>query len=96
LRAGYYAEIDLMSWARHRYGPEFAAWLVDNYEPIDPVVRLAEEAGIVLLHGGGFDGPAWSVQVSLANLDDDCYVEVGAAVSRIFDHYVECWQEIGG
>ena len=69
-----------MSWARHRYGPEFAAWLVDDYEPIDPVVRLAEEDGVVLLHGGGFDGPAWSVRVSLANLDDDCYVEVGAAV----------------
>ena len=57
-----------MSWARHRYGSEFAAWLADANEPIDPVVRLAEEAGVVLLHGGGFDGPAWSVRVSLANL----------------------------
>jgi aspartate 4-decarboxylase len=95
LRAGYYAEIDLMSWARHRYGSEFAAWLADANEPIDPVVRLAEEAGVVLLHGGGFDGPAWSVRVSLANLDDDCYVEVGTAVRRVFDEYVELWQETG-
>ena len=93
LRAGYYAEIDLMSWARHRYGPDFAAWLVEANEPIDPVVRLAEDAGVVLLHGGGFDGPAWSVRVSLANLDDDCYLEVGAAIARVFDGYVEQWRD---
>ena len=92
LRAGYYAEIDLMGWAQRRYGPEFAAWLADAHEPIDPVVRLAEDAGVVLLHGGGFDGPAWSVRVSLANLDDDCYLTVGAAIRRVFDGYVAEWQ----
>ena len=93
LRAGYYAEIDLMRWARHRHGPEFASWLAAENEPIDLVIRLAEEASVVLLHGGGFDGPVWSVRVSLANLDDDCYLEVGAAISRIFGEYVERWRE---
>jgi aspartate 4-decarboxylase len=92
LRAGYYAEIDLMGWALRRYGSEFAAWLTASHEPIDPVVRLAERAGVVLLHGGGFEGPAWSVRVSLANLDDDCYLEVGAAITRIFDGYVDEWR----
>jgi aspartate 4-decarboxylase len=96
LRAGYYAEIDLMGWAQQRYGPEFAAWLGDAYEPIDPVVRLAEDAGVVLLHGGGFDGPVWSVRVSLANLDDECYLEVGAAIRRVFDGYVTEWQVAAG
>jgi aspartate 4-decarboxylase len=95
LRAGYYAEIDLMGWAQQRYGPEFAAWLGDAYEPIDPVVRLAEDAGVVLLHGGGFDGPVWSVRVSLANLDDECYLEVGTAIRRVFDGYVTEWQAAG-
>jgi aspartate 4-decarboxylase len=94
LRAGYYAEVDLMGWAQQRYGPEFAAWLGDAYEPIDPVVRLAEYAGVVLLHGGGFDGPVWSVRVSLANLDDECYLEVGAAIRRVFDGYVAEWQAV--
>jgi aspartate 4-decarboxylase len=92
LRAGYYAEIDLMRWAVRRSGPAFAEWLAASHEPIDPVVRLAERAAVVLLHGGGFDGPAWSVRVSLANLDDDCYLEVGAAITRIFDGYVEEWR----
>jgi aspartate 4-decarboxylase len=94
LRAGYYAEIDLMGWAQQRYGPEFATWLGAAYEPVDPVVRLAEQAGVVLLHGGGFDGPVWSVRVSLANLDDDCYLEVGAAIRRIFDGYVAEWRSV--
>ena len=95
LRAGYYAEIDLMGWAQRRSGPEFAAWLAEAHDPVDPVVRLAERAGVVLLHGGGFDGPVWSVRVSLANLDDDCYLEVGAAITRIFDTYVEEWKDSG-
>ena len=30
LRAGYYAEIDLMRWARRRYGHAFADWLADD------------------------------------------------------------------
>jgi aspartate 4-decarboxylase len=47
----------------------------------------------VLLHGGGFEGPQWSVRVSLANLEDDCYLTVGAAIRRVFDTYVAEWQE---
>ena len=82
-----------MGWARRRYGAEFAAWLADAHEPIDPVVRLAEDAGVVLLHGGGFDGPAWSVRVSLANLDDDCYLTVGARSAQVFDGYVAEWEQ---
>jgi len=93
-RAGYYAEVDLMGWAQERYGAEFATWLADAHEPIDPVVRLAEHAGVVLLHGGGFDGPLWSVRVSLANLDDDCYLAVGVAIRQVFDGYVAEWQVV--
>lgn len=91
LRAGYYAEIDLLRWARHRYGPEFATWLGATVEPGDPVLRLATDEGVVILPGSGFEGPRWSVRVSLANLADDRYVEIGAAVSRVFDEYLREW-----
>ena len=57
-RAGYYSEIDLMVWAKKFYGDEFAKYLTDNYEPLDVVIRLANETAIVLLNGDGFDGPA--------------------------------------
>ena len=96
LRAGYYAEIDLMDWARSRYGTAFVDWLGDTYEPIDPVFRLAEQTSIVLLSGGGFDGPMWSVRVSLANLDDEAYLEIGRCLLHIFSEYVNEYQAAQG
>jgi aspartate 4-decarboxylase len=92
LRAGYYTEIDLQIWARQRYGGDFADWLAANYEPVDPLFRLAQQTCIVLLPGGGFDGPAWSVRVSLANLEDDAYLTVGRQLVAIFDEYVAEWR----
>lgn len=86
-RAGYYSEIDMMVWARKFYGDDFAHYLEKNYEPLDFVVRLAKETAIVLLNGDGFDGPAWSVRVSLANLDDDAYLRIGKAIRAILDEY---------
>jgi aspartate 4-decarboxylase len=92
LRAGYYAEIDLMSWARRRYGREFADWLAAEYEPVDPVFRLAADHSVVLLNGGGFADTAWSVRVSLANLLADDYVRVGASLRAVFEQYATDWQ----
>lgn len=86
-RAGYYSEIDLMVWARKFYGDDFVEYLKANYEPLDPVVRLANNTAIVLLNGDGFDGPEWSVRVSLANLNDDAYLKIGTAIRGILDQY---------
>lgn len=86
-RAGYYSEIDLMVWASKIYGDDFAKWLNDNYEPLDLVIRLADETAVVLLNGDGFDGPKWSVRASLANLDEPAYLKIGTALRKIFDEY---------
>lgn len=86
-RAGYYSEIDLMVWAKKFYGDEFVKYLNDNYQPLDFVIRLANETAIVLLNGDGFDGPAWSVRASLANLNDDAYLKIGTAIRKILDEY---------
>ena len=53
LRAGYYSEIDIMVWATQLYGKDFAEYLEKNYEPLDFVIRLAKEAGVVVLNGDG-------------------------------------------
>ncbi len=90
-RAGYYSEIDMMVWARKFYGDDFARYLEENYEPLDFVIRLAKETAIVLLNGDGFDGPAWSVRVSLANLNDADYLKIGAAIRGILDEYHAAW-----
>lgn len=88
-RAGYYSEIDMMVWAKKLYGDDFAEYLKKNYEPLDFVIRLAEETAIVLLNGDGFDGPKWSVRASLANLNDDDYIKIGKALNKILSDYQE-------
>ena len=76
-----------MVWASKIYGDDFAKWLNDNYEPLDLVIRLADETAVVLLNGDGFDGPKWSVRASLANLDAPAYLKLGTALRKIFDEY---------
>jgi aspartate 4-decarboxylase len=93
LRAGYYAEIDVMGWARRRHGADFATWLGANHEAVDPVFRLAGDHAVVLLSGGGFADSAWSVRVSLANLPADAYLRVGASLRAVLDGYAADWQE---
>lgn len=87
LRAGYYSEIDIMVWAKKFYGDDFACYLEKNYEPLDFVMRLAQETAVVLLNGDGFDGPLWSVRASLANLTEADYLKIGKAVRAILDEY---------
>lgn len=88
----YYATLDVPALARSRYGEGFAAWLTTSFEPIDFVIRLAEERGIVLMDGGGFDGPQMSVRVSLANLPDDAYEPIGRAIAESLADYHAMWR----
>ncbi len=91
-RAAYYCEIDLMVWAENRLGKDFAAFLKRNYEPVDVLFRLAERSGIVLMDGGGFGGPPWSVRVSLANLPTESYAEIGRHLAEIAGDYAAEWK----
>ncbi|WP_433545088.1 bifunctional aspartate transaminase/aspartate 4-decarboxylase [Streptomyces sp. CA-294286] len=95
-RAAYYIELDLLAEAERTQGKEFADFLEQNYEPVDPLFRLAEQTSVVLLNGGGFDGPQWSVRASLANLDDLDYLQIGHHLRAIFDDYVTEWREAKG
>ena len=90
--AAYYSQIDLLVWAKKKYGDEFVQYLQLNYEPIDILFRLAEESSIVLLNGGGFEGPRWSIRTSLANLNDGAYRQIGATVQKTFDEYAVTWR----
>ncbi len=70
LRVGYYTEIDMLVWAKKFYGDDFVEYLKRTYSPLNVVFRLAKETSLVLLNGGGFDGPEWSIRASLANLNE--------------------------
>ena len=92
LRAWYYVELDFMVWARNQYGQEFCDYMRKNYEPVDFLFRLAEESGVVLMNGGGFGGPQWSLRVSLANLMPDDYAKIGRYLRDAAFAYVEAWK----
>ncbi len=92
MRAGYYSGIDVMVGALHFYGPELAQWLEEHFEPLDVVFRLAEKTSIVLLNGGGFAAPKWSMRVSLANLPTESYKVIGQRIREILMEYVTAWE----
>jgi aspartate 4-decarboxylase len=90
--AAYYTEFDLLEWAGHFYGAEFQDYLQKNHKPVDVLYRLAEESSIVLLSGGGFQGPEWSIRISLANLNDEAYLKIGEVLHKILEQYVSEWK----
>ena len=51
-----------------------------------------EHSGVVLMHGGGFGGPEWSVRVSLANLAEETYPKIGQYLREAAEAYVKEWK----
>ena len=81
----YYTLIDLEALGEQRHGRAFADWLLANQEPTEPLARLADEGGVVLLPGQGFGTLHPSARVSLANLRDVDYARIGEIVNTILD-----------
>ncbi|CAG9164501.1 bifunctional aspartate transaminase/aspartate 4-decarboxylase [Cupriavidus pampae] len=84
----YYTLLDVEQLSRE-VGPEFVKWLLDTIQPHELLFRLAEEAGVVLLPGGGFGTRHPSGRVSLANLNEEDYVKIGRSVRKLRDEYLE-------
>jgi aspartate 4-decarboxylase len=88
----YYGLVDFEFWARKNIGDEAVEYLKKNIHPLDLAFRLAEAHGIVLLNGGGFDAPEWSLRVSLANLPDEAYDDIGRGVRTIARGYRDAYE----
>ena len=88
----YYGLVDFEFWARKYVGEEVVDYMKRHIHPLDLVFRLAEDHGIVLLNGGGFEAPDWSVRVSFANLDDEVYDDIGRAVRAVARSYREAYE----
>ncbi len=89
---GYYGLIDFEFWARKNIGEEAVEYLKKNVHPLDLAFRLAEAHGIVLLNGGGFEAPNWSLRVSLANLPDEAYEDIGRGVRAVARGYRDAFE----
>lgn len=88
----YYNEYDLLVWAKLKYGQGFVDYLKNERDSIEFLFELAEKYKIVLLNGSGFEGPSWSIRVSLANLYDEQYIELGKGINKLFDKYADDWK----
>jgi aspartate 4-decarboxylase len=88
----YYGLVDFEFWARKNIGDDAVDYLKKHIHPLDLAFRLAEAHGIVLLNGGGFDAPEWSLRVSLANLPDEAYDDIGRGVRSIARGYRDAYE----
>jgi len=88
----YYGLIDFEFWARKNIGDEAVEYLKEHVHPLDLAFRLAEVHGIVLLNGGGFEAPNWSLRVSLANLPDEAYEDIGRGIRTVARGYRDAFE----
>ena len=92
--AQYYTLVDIPALAESRYGADFAAWLKESRTEIDFLNDLAGKKGVVLMYGPGFSAPEGTVRISLANLNEEDYVEIARRLFELLDDYaVEYEQE---
>ncbi|GAB5095248.1 bifunctional aspartate transaminase/aspartate 4-decarboxylase [Caballeronia sp. HLA56] len=85
----YYAILDLEYMGEKSHGREFVDWVLKNTKPSDLLFQLAREARVVLLPGRGFGTQHPSGRVSLANLNESDYMQIGRAIRKLMDSYVE-------
>ena len=81
----YYYLIDLQKLGAELYGDAFAKWFSQGQRGTDFLFRLARETGVVLLPGKGFEVIDASARVSLANLTEAEYSEIGAFTRKVLD-----------
>ena len=92
----YYTLLDIEQLGGKALGPEFVKWVLASAEPTELLFRLAEEAGVVLLPGRGFGTRHPSGRVSLANLNESDYAKIGKSIRKLFEEYVERYNEATG
>ena len=93
LCAGYYRQLNLEAWARKVVGEDFVKYVKAHRGPLDIFFKLARDYQTVLLNGSGFSGPPWSVRVSLANLDDGDYAQIGKNLAEICLNAADQWRK---
>ncbi|AET90795.1 bifunctional aspartate transaminase/aspartate 4-decarboxylase [Caballeronia cordobensis] len=92
----YYTILDMEYLGGREHGREFVDWIINNTQPSELLFELAKEARVVLLPGRGFGTPHPSGRVSLANLNESDYMQIGRAIRKLMDRYVKRYHEATG
>ena len=85
--AQYYTLVDVYALAEANYGPDFLGWLRAEKTQIDFLNDLAARKGVVLMYGPGFSAPEGTVRISLANLNEEDYMEIARRLFELLDEY---------
>lgn len=88
--AQYYTLVDVLEIAEKDYNAGFANWLKESRSEIEFLNDLAEKKGVVLMYGPGFSAPEGTVRISLANLNEQDYVEIARRLQELLSEY---WYE---
>ncbi len=86
---GYYTLLDLEEMAATLYNRRFATWFVERHSCSELLLTLADETGVVLLPGAGFDVKKPAVRVSLANLTLAQYKAIGECVRKVLTEFYQ-------
>ncbi|WP_457741338.1 bifunctional aspartate transaminase/aspartate 4-decarboxylase [Thermococcus sp.] len=89
----YYTLLDTEKLAEKLYGKEFAEWFIKTLPIEEFIIRLASDAGVVLLPGKGFEVLHPSARVSLANLKEIDYIKIGKTIRKLIDEYYQRFRE---
>jgi aspartate 4-decarboxylase len=61
--------------------------MVQRLKPNEALFRLAKETGVILLPGRGFGTPHQSARISLANLNEYDYANIGRFLRKLASEY---------
>ena len=92
----YYHLLDMEEIATQMHGADFAAWLLTKLKPNEALFRLAEETGVILLPGRGFGTTHPSGRVSLANLNEYDYANIGKSIRKLAEEFYAEFKKSGG
>jgi aspartate 4-decarboxylase len=92
----YYHLLDLQDIATQMHGERFGQWIVTKLQPNEALFRIAEETSIVLLPGRGFGGKHASGRVSLANLNEYDYANIGRSLRKLASEYFAVFEKENG
>lgn len=92
----YYHLLDMEDIATQMHGAAFGKWLLTQLKPNEALFRLAQDTGIVLLPGRGFGGTHASGRVSLANLNEYDYANIGKSIRGMASEYFARFEQQAG
>lgn len=92
----YYTLLNFVKIAEKLYGKEFGEWVAKNIHPNDFLLHVAKETGIVMLPATGFGTPIPGGRISLANLNEYNYEQIGESLRKIADSQYEVFMKGSG